>query len=77
MEWLSQINETAFFKCPKGFLRYLSLLPNMEQDKVLMYFGIVNPPWEIAAALEPYENSTELGGFISSKLSGFKKYSKP
>jgi hypothetical protein len=77
IEWLSEINETAFFKCPEGFLRNLSMLPNIEQDKVLKYFGIVNAPWEIAAALESFENSPELGGFIKNKLSGFKKYPKP
>ncbi|WP_028876985.1 hypothetical protein [Teredinibacter turnerae] len=77
MEWLSEINETALFKCPVGFLRYLSSLSEKEQNVVLKYFGIVNPPWVIAAALKPYENSPELSGFINGKLGGFKNYSKP
>jgi len=76
-EWLSEINETAFFKCPEGFLMSLSLAPAVEQDEVLRYFGIVNPPWDIAAALEPYEENHELSSFVKSKLGGFKNIPKP
>ncbi|GAA6133818.1 hypothetical protein NBRC116188_06070 [Oceaniserpentilla sp. 4NH20-0058] len=76
-EWLSEINEAAFFKCPEGFLRSLSSFPPMEQDEVLKYFGIVNPPWDIATALEPYEENHELSNFVNRKLGGFKSVPKP
>ena len=76
-EWLSEINEKAFFKCPERFLKSLSSLSAKEQDQVLGYFGIVNPPWDIAEALHPYENNHELSAFVNAKLSGFKNVPKP